>query len=187
MHYGLLILVQGAGAGGLAGVQVLQQQLSCLGLHGEFLLALFHHGGGFFCALGDGLDVGQDQLGVDDVDVPGGVHAAVHVDDVVVLKAAHHMHDGVHLADVAEKLVSQTLAPAGPLHQAGDVHEFQRGGGVLFGMIHFGQHVQAVVGYGHYAGVRFDGAEGIVCRLRARTGDGVEQRALAHVRQANDA
>ncbi len=113
--------------------------------------------------------------------------AGSHVDHVVVLEAAHHVHDGVHLADVAEELVAQALAPAGALHQAGDIHEFQRGGGVLLGVVHLGQHVQPVVGHGHHAGVRLDGAEGIVRRLRARAGDGVEQRALAHVRQANDA
>ncbi len=32
-----------------------------------------------------------------------------------------------------------------PLHQTSDVHEFDGGGGELFGMIHLGQHVQPLV------------------------------------------
>ena len=65
----------------------------------------------FSAALLHGFDVGQHQLGVDDVDVPGGIDAAVYMDDVLVLKAAHDVDDGVHLADVAEELVAQALAP----------------------------------------------------------------------------
>ena len=97
------------------------------------------------------------------------------------------MHDGVYLADVGEKLVAQSLAAARALHEPRNVHKFQRGGGVLLRMIHFGQHVQPVIRYGDDAGVRFDGAEGIVCGLRARAGDRIEQGALADVRQAHNA
>ena len=50
------------------------------------------------------------------INVPDGVHALGlvdvldHMNDVVVVKAAHHMDDGVALADVAQKLVAQTRA-----------------------------------------------------------------------------
>ena len=43
--------------------------------------------------------------------------------DVRVLEAAHDLHDGVHLADVGEELVAQSLALARALDQAGDVDE----------------------------------------------------------------
>ena len=52
-------------------------------------LALLHRG-----------QVGQNQLVVDNLDVAHGVDTAQLVDDVVVLEAAHHLHDGVRLADV---------------------------------------------------------------------------------------
>ena len=44
-----------------------------------------------------------------------------HLD--VYKRQAHHMHDGVALADVAQELVAQAGTLAGTLHQTGDVHE----------------------------------------------------------------
>ena len=41
--------------------------------------------------------------------------------DVVVLKAADDMDDGIDFADMAEKLVSQPFALAGAAHQTGDI------------------------------------------------------------------
>ena len=109
------------------------------------------------------------------------------MDDVVVVKAAHHMHDGVALADVAQELVAQAGTLAGTLHQTGDVHELHDGGGLFVGLPDLGQLVQPLVRHRHDAGVRLDGAEGIVCSLRILGGgDGVEQSGLAHVGQADD-
>ena len=45
---------------------------------------------------------------------------------VGVLEAAHHLHDGVDLADVGEELVAESLALARALDQTGDVHELDR-------------------------------------------------------------
>lgn len=55
-------------------------------------------------------EVGEDQLQPDDLHVPQRVHGAVHVDDVVVLEAPHHVHDRVRLTDVRQELVAQSLA-----------------------------------------------------------------------------
>ena len=46
--------------------------------------------------------------------------------DVVVLEAAHHVRDGVGLADVREELVAEALALRGAGDQAGDVDELDR-------------------------------------------------------------
>ena len=54
--------------------------------------------------------VGQRQFGVDGLDIGNRIDLAVDVDDVVVLEAAHHMGDGVHLADMGQELVAQALA-----------------------------------------------------------------------------
>jgi hypothetical protein len=56
------------------------------------------------------------------IDLAGDVH------HVVVGEAAHHVHDGVGLADVGEELVAQALALAGAGDQAGDVDELDDGG-----------------------------------------------------------
>ena len=74
----------------------------------------------------EGLDVGQHQLDLDRLDVRDRVDRAGDVDDVGVLEAADDLEDRVDLADVAEELVAQPLALAGPLDDPGDVHQLQR-------------------------------------------------------------
>ncbi len=73
------------------------------------------------------VEVGEDQFEVDDLDVALGVDAVGDVDDVLVLEAAHHVGDGIGLADVGEELVAQTFTLGGARHQAGDVDEFHGG------------------------------------------------------------
>ena len=100
-----LVLVADIAAGGLALVEPVPQALEDLGRVEEFLIPLaglgvlvdppLHH-----------LQVGHDQLQVDDLNVPGGVAAALHVDDIGVVEAAHHMDDGVGLPDVGQELVA---------------------------------------------------------------------------------
>ena len=45
---------------------------------------------------------------------------------------------------------------------------------------------EPLIGNGHHADVRLDGAERIIGALRARVGDGVEQGGLSDVRQPDD-
>ena len=108
------------------------------------------------------------------------------MDDVVIVKAAHHMDNGVSGADVAQKLVAQALAPGGALYQARDVHKLDDGGGEFLGLVQLGQIVQPLVRHGHHAHIGLDGAEGEVCGRRARVGDGVKQSGFAHVGQSDD-
>ena len=68
-------------------------------------------------------EVGEDQFGVDDLDVAHRVDRPADVVDVGVLETPHDLHDGVHLADVGQELVAQPLAAARPAHESGDVHE----------------------------------------------------------------
>ncbi|MPN10094.1 hypothetical protein SDC9_157387 [bioreactor metagenome] len=108
------------------------------------------------------------------------------MDDVIVVKAAHHMHDGGCLADVGQKFIAQPLPLGGALHQPRDVHKLHHGGGGLLGGVHPGQLVQPVIGHGHHAHIGLNGAEGVVGALRAGVGYSVEQGALAHVGQPHD-
>ena len=197
MEYGLLFgvaLIKIKAASGLAGAQVVSQLLqpgcfgsgalvvAALGGFGHPARAVLHH-----------FQVGEDQLIVDGVDVGDGIHGLGlghilhHMDDVVIVKAAHHMHDGVTLADVAQELVAQAGALACTLDQACNVHELHDGRGLLVGLPHLGQLVQPLVRHGHDAAVGLNGAERVVGSLRVLGGgDGVEQSGFAHVWQSDD-
>ena len=96
------------------------------------------------------------------------------------------MHDGVGAADVLKELVAETCALARALDKTRNVDKFDNGGGLLLGSIHLGELVEPLVGHGHHADVRLDGAEGVVGALRARVGDRVEESGLADVRKSDD-
>ena len=134
----------------------------------------------------ENLHVGEDQFQIDGLNIPLRVDAAFHMDDIVVFKAAHHMDDSVHLPNIGKEFVPQALPLGSALHQAGDVHKFNSGGGEFFRMIHFSQLIQPLVGHGHHAYVGLDSAEGVVGRLGPRVCNSVEKGALAHVGQAHD-
>ena len=72
------------------------------------------------------LQIGQDQLGLDDLDVGPGVDLAVDVHDVVVGEDPHHLTDRVALADVGQELVAKPGALRRALDDAGDVDERHR-------------------------------------------------------------
>ena len=105
------------------------------------------------------------------------------MDDVVILKAAYHMDDGVYLPDIAQELVAQTFALGCAFYQTGDIHKFQSRRGELVRIVHFCQLVQTSIRNGNDTDIFFNGAERIVCRLCACICQGVEQSAFAHVGQ----
>ena len=110
------------------------------------------------------------------------------VHDVLVGEAAHHLDDGVDFADVLQELVAQALTLRGALHQAGDIHELEGRGNDHLGLGELRERRQPIVGHHHDADVGLDGAERIVRGLGlASLGEGVEERGLANVRQADDA
>ena len=134
------------------------------------------------------VEIGEHQLGLDRLDVGDRVDAALHMGDVAVLEAAHHMGDGVDLADVGEELVAEPLALRGAAHEAGDVDEGEPGRHDLHGLGELRQRVEARIGHRDLADIGLDGAEGIIGRLRRRRrGQRIEQRRFADVRQADDA
>ena len=106
--------------------------------------------------------------------------------DIAILEAAHHMSHRIHLADMLQELVAQALALAGPLHQSGNVHEADRGGSGLLGVIHLMEDIQPAIRHRHHAYIRLDGAERIVGSFGASLGNSVKQRGLAYVRQAHN-
>ncbi len=133
---GLFFVGEVDGAGGLAGFEGFLE----FGEGGELGFDLVVGVGGlveffdFGVALFDGVEVGEEELGVDDVDVVEGVDAAGDVDDFGVVEAADDVADGVGGADVAEELVAEAFALGGAFDEAGDVDELHGGGDEGFGL-----------------------------------------------------
>src|SRR5690606_33421264 len=119
--------------------------------------------------------VGQGQLGIDDLDVGDGIYATSDVYDVFVFEAAHHVHDGIGLADVGQELVTKAFAFGSACYQAGDVHEFHHSWQHTFRLDDFGQGGQTRVRHLDHTDVRLNGAERIVFGGNAGLGQCVEK------------
>ena len=94
------------------------------------------------------LQVGQCQFGIDDFDIRGWVNLVGNVSHVVVFEAAHHVSNGIGLADVGEKLIAQAFAFGRAGDQTGDIGELHGGGNDLLGLDDSGKSVQARIGNG---------------------------------------
>ena len=109
------------------------------------------------------------------------------MDDVVIVKAAHHMDDGIALADMPQKLVAEARALTGALDKACNIDKFNNGRGFLVGLPNLGQLVQPCIRHRHNAGVRLNGAEGVIGCLRILcAGQRIEQSRFAHIGQTHD-
>src|SRR5690348_11896432 len=104
-----------------------------------------------------------------------------------MLEAAHHVRDGIDLADVREELVAEPFALRRARHESRDVHELDRSGNDLLRMHDVRELLQARIGDRHHTNVRIDGAEREIRRRDARLGQRVEERGLADIGQADDA
>ena len=87
-------------------------------LLGLFLTALLPAGHCF--------KVRQNKFRINDFDVTNRINTSLHMVNVRILKTTHHMHDRIHLANVTQKLVPQSLTLARPLYQPGDIHKLNR-------------------------------------------------------------
>ena len=97
------------------------------------------------------------------------------------------MDDGVHLADVGQKLVAQAFALAGTGHQAGDINKLHPSRNDLLTAGELRQLLQPFIGHRHRAHIGLDGAKGKIGGLGLGVSDqGVEQGGLAHIGQSND-
>ena len=175
----------------LARVEVLGKSREELDLVQELLVALGHLRRLFHAAV-DHLKVSHDELQVDRLNVAEGIDGDVRagvghdVHDVLIVEAAHDVDNGVRAADVLEELVAEARALARALDEARDVDKLDDGGSLLLGVVHLGELIEALIGNGHHADVRLNGAEGVVGAFRARVGDRVEESGLADIRQSDD-
>ena len=173
----------------LAAVAALQQHLAVALQQRKKLLGLFvAAGGGHLLHLLDAvlhrLQILDLQFGIHHFLVANGIHRAVYVHNVAVVEAAQHVQNGVGLADVGQELVAQALALGSALYQAGDVHDFHRGGNGALGLADVGEHLEAFVGHIGGAHVGVDGAEREVGALGLPAADAIKQSRLAYIGQA---
>ena len=96
------------------------------------------------------------------------------------------MQNGIHLADIGKELVAKTLAAARAADKTGNVHKFHHRRGDLLGIVHLRKAVKPCIGHGHDTHVGADGAEGIVCRIRAGIGQSIEKSGFSDVGKSHD-
>ena len=103
--------------------------------------------------------------------------------DVLVLKAADNMGNGVHLTDVLKELVAKALALRRALYKTCDIDETDRCRSRLFGIVHLVKDLKTRVRNVHHADVRLDCTECVVLSLRSCLRDCVKKCTLADIRQ----
>ena len=59
------------------------------------------------------LKVLELKLGVYDLFITNRIYATVDMHDIVIRKTSDHMHDGINLTDIGQKLVAKALTFAG--------------------------------------------------------------------------
>ena len=106
--------------------------------------------------------------------------------DVVVVKTAEHMQNGIRFADIGEKFIAEALTLGGTLHQTCDVDNLHRGGHHGAWIAKFHKTGKSVVGYGYHAHIGLYCAEWKICRLRFRIAQAIEKSGLSHIGQAHD-
>lgn len=139
-------------------------------------------------ALFDAFDVGEHQLGFDNFGILNRIDPAFHMGNIAIFKAAQHVGDGIHFADICEKLVAQPFAFAGAFYKAGDVYKRHPGWNDLRGIRDLCQSVEARIGHGHIPDIRFNGAEREICGLGGcGFGERIEKGGFPHIWQTYDA
>ena len=108
------------------------------------------------------------------------------MDDIIIIKATHHMHDGIRLPNIPEELVSEAFSLRSPLHKSRNIHKLDYRRGNLLGMIKVGKKLQTLIRNRYNAHIRVNGTEGVVCRLRTGLGNGIKEGGLSHIWQTYD-
>ena len=104
------------------------------------------------------------------------------MNDIVIIEAAHHVHNGIDLANVGEELVAEPFALTRAFNEARDIYKFDGGRDDLVCLCDLAQRFQSSVRHLDDAHVGIDRAKRIVCRLRlTRARQGVKECAFAHV------
>mmetsp|Transcript_58133 Transcript_58133/g.165239 ORF Transcript_58133/g.165239 Transcript_58133/m.165239 type:complete len:214 (+) Transcript_58133:811-1452(+) len=108
--------------------------------------------------------------------------------DVVILEAAHHVHNGINLPDVAQELVAEPLTLRRTLDEASNVDILNLLGDDLRRARQVSEFAKARIRHRGTGHIRLNGAEGEVLGVGLPVlAQGVEKRALANVWEAHHA
>jgi hypothetical protein len=108
------------------------------------------------------------------------------MDNIGVIKDAHHLSNGIGLANVGKELIPQPFTLAGASNDAGDVDEGDSRRNDALAAKNASEHLEPVVGKIHHANVWLNGGEGVVRRQDRVFGERVKQSGLADIRESND-
>ena len=110
----------------------------------------------------------------------------MRVRDLGMLERAHHVHDRVDVADVAEEAVAEALALVGAAHQPGDVDDLEVLGDRALDPEHLAQPLQALVRDRTTATLGSTVVKGYSAASAPPPRERIEERRLAGVRQTDD-
>ena len=96
------------------------------------------------------------------------------MNDIVVFKAADHVNDSRHFANVTEELVAQSFSFGGAFDQSGNIAEFYGRIDGSLGVVNFVKFFYPFVRYRDNAHIWFDRAERVISRFSAGFGYCVE-------------
>lgn len=150
------------GKGGFVFVEMREEAIDQFDILGGFFVATPGFFGALFFLAFEGGEVGEDEFGIDDLDIAEGVNRSHVVNDVFILEATHHVDDGIDFSDIGEEFVAESFALTGTGDEPGDVDKFDGGGNDAIGFGDGAEGFEACVRHLHHSDVWVDGAERIV-------------------------
>ena len=88
---------------------------------------------------------------------------------IAIFKAAQHMHNRIHFADIGKELIAQAFTLGSAAHQTRDIHEFQTGRHGFLRLANARQRIQPRIRHSNAPHIGFNGAEGVIRCLRCRS------------------
>lgn len=89
-----------------------------------------------FELLGGPLNVLESQLILNDFHVSDGVHIALDVNDLGVVKGSDDLEDAVDGSDVGQESIAQACTGGGTLGQTSNIDAGEEGRNLRFGLVH---------------------------------------------------
>ncbi len=160
-HRSFVIILRLVVSGRFAGFEKVNQLLEKIALFREILVDFGILADSGVAAL-EHFKICENQFQIDGLNVTDRVNAAVHMDNVRVLKAADDMDDGIAFTDIGKELVAKAFTLGSALDQSGNIDELDRGRNRLGRIIHLRQHIETVVRNGDNTDIRIDCAERII-------------------------
>ncbi len=129
----------------------------------------------FFPPLLDTGKVGEDELGINHLDIADRVDRTVDMVDIFIIETAHDLGNGMDFSDGGEELVAQPFALGRPFDQTGDIDKFNGRGDNLLRVLDFSKLLQTGIGHCDDPDIRVDRAKRVIGRLSfTRAGEGIK-------------